>query len=92
MDYLPIFIDLRDRRCLLVGGGEVATRKTDLLLQAGAAVQAVAPVLGPGMQALVDDAERANLIGDVPALLLIGVALALLTPRAKDLPATSPQV
>ena len=55
MDYLPIFIDLRDRRCLLVGGGEVATRKTDLLLQAGAAVQAVAPVLGPGMQALVDD-------------------------------------
>jgi len=55
MDYLPIFINLRGRRCLLVGGGEVAARKTDLLLQAGAAVQAVAPVLGPGMQALVDD-------------------------------------
>ena len=55
MDYLPIFIDLRGRRCLVVGGGEVAARKTDLLLQAGAAVQAVAPALGPGMQALVDD-------------------------------------
>lgn len=54
MDYLPIFMDLRDRHCLLVGGGEVAARKTDLLLQAGARVQAVAPRLGAAMQALVD--------------------------------------
>ena len=53
MDYLPIFLDLRARRCLVVGGGEVAARKTDLLIEAGAAVQAVAPRLGPGMQALV---------------------------------------
>lgn len=34
------------------------------------------------VQALVDPAERANLMGDVPALLLVGVALAVLTPRA----------
>jgi uroporphyrin-III C-methyltransferase/precorrin-2 dehydrogenase/sirohydrochlorin ferrochelatase len=54
MDYLPIFLDLRARRCLMVGGGEVASRKTDLLLEAGAAVQAVAPELGSGMQALLD--------------------------------------
>jgi len=54
MDYLPIFLDLRGRRCLMVGGGDVATRKTDLLLQAGGAVHAVAPELGDGMQALVD--------------------------------------
>jgi uroporphyrin-III C-methyltransferase/precorrin-2 dehydrogenase/sirohydrochlorin ferrochelatase len=54
MDYLPIFLDLRARRCLMVGGGEVAARKTDLLLEAGAAVQAAAPALGDAMQALVD--------------------------------------
>ncbi len=38
------------------------------------------------VQALVDHAERPNLMGDIPALILVGVALAVLTPRARDLP------
>ena len=63
MDYLPIFLDLRGRRCLMVGGGEVAARKTELLLQAGAEVQAVAPDLGDGMQALVDAGRTAYRAG-----------------------------
>ncbi|MEZ5561075.1 MAG: siroheme synthase CysG [Pseudomonadales bacterium] len=46
MDYLPLFVDLRGRSCLLVGGGEVAGRKLELLLRAGANVEIVAPVLG----------------------------------------------
>ena len=41
------------------------------------------------VQALVDPVEHPNMMGDVPALLLVGVALAILTPRAKDLPAAS---
>jgi uroporphyrin-III C-methyltransferase/precorrin-2 dehydrogenase/sirohydrochlorin ferrochelatase len=43
MDYLPICIDLRERVCLVVGGGEVALRKVELLLRAGAAARVVAP-------------------------------------------------
>ena len=52
MDYLPLFLELKDRPCLLVGGGEIAQRKLDLLLRAGADVEIVAPELGEGTQAL----------------------------------------
>lgn len=33
------------------------------------------------VQALVDPAERANLYGDIPALILISIVLAVLTPK-----------
>ena len=56
MDYLPIFFDIREKPCLVVGGGEVAARKCALLLRAGARVTVVAPTLGPSL-----DAQRAAL-------------------------------
>ncbi len=46
MDFLPIFLNLRDRHCTVVGGGEVAARKVALLIQAGAKVTVIAPALG----------------------------------------------
>lgn len=52
MDYLPIFLDLRGRTCLIVGGGPVALRKVQLLLQAGAQVRIVAPKLCPRLRVL----------------------------------------
>ena len=45
MDYLPLFFDLRKQRCLLVGGGAVATRKARLLAKAGALIRVVAPAV-----------------------------------------------
>jgi uroporphyrin-III C-methyltransferase/precorrin-2 dehydrogenase/sirohydrochlorin ferrochelatase len=50
VDYLPIFLDIRDRPCLVVGGGEVAARKADLLLRAGGRVTVLAPHLCPTLQ------------------------------------------
>src|SRR4051812_27427016 len=38
---LPIMVDLRDRACLVVGGGPVGIRKAATLLEAGAAVSLV---------------------------------------------------
>lgn len=45
MDFLPIFLNLKNQPCLLVGGGSVATRKAALLLAAGAKLRIVAPEL-----------------------------------------------
>lgn len=53
MGYYPIFLDLRDRPCVVVGGGVVATRKAEALLDAGARVTVVSPAVGPEMAALV---------------------------------------
>lgn len=42
MDYLPLFVDLRQRRALIVGGGEQAAQKLRLLRKAGARVTVIA--------------------------------------------------
>lgn len=56
MGYLPIFVDVTDRPCLVVGGGEVAARKVESLCDAGARVTVVSPHLGPALA----DAARAD--------------------------------
>jgi uroporphyrin-III C-methyltransferase/precorrin-2 dehydrogenase/sirohydrochlorin ferrochelatase len=43
MQYFPIFLDTTDLTCLVVGGGEVAARKVELLLKTSAHITVVAP-------------------------------------------------
>lgn len=50
MDYLPLFADLKKRPVLVVGGGDVAARKIDLLLRAGAEVRIAAQTLSPEVE------------------------------------------
>lgn len=52
MDYLPVFFKLTGQACLIVGGGEVAMRKTSTLRQAGGKVSIVSPRLNRALQAL----------------------------------------
>lgn len=45
MDWFPITLKVKDRPCLIVGGGEVAARKVHLLLESQAHIIVVAPTL-----------------------------------------------
>jgi len=58
MDYLPIFLSLHRRPVVVVGGGNVALRKVTTLLEAGAQVTVIAPVLDLQLAA---QAERGEL-------------------------------
>ena len=53
MRYLPIFLDIAGRECVVVGGGEVAARKVQSLLEAGAHVTVVGPCLCASLQEMV---------------------------------------
>ncbi len=53
MDFFPVFMNIRQQRCLVVGGGEVALRKVELLLKAGGDVLIVSPDLHPELAAQV---------------------------------------
>ncbi len=48
MRYFPVFLDLQDKSCAVIGGGRVAERKVKILLKAGARVKVISPRLtGP---------------------------------------------
>jgi uroporphyrin-III C-methyltransferase/precorrin-2 dehydrogenase/sirohydrochlorin ferrochelatase len=55
MDFLPIFMNIRGQRCLIVGGGEVAARKAALLQQAGADINLVSPELAGNLKDMYAD-------------------------------------
>jgi precorrin-2 dehydrogenase/sirohydrochlorin ferrochelatase len=50
--FYPIHLDIRNRRCLVVGGGGVGTRKVKTLLDCGAYVTVVSPDVQPALQEL----------------------------------------
>jgi uroporphyrin-III C-methyltransferase/precorrin-2 dehydrogenase/sirohydrochlorin ferrochelatase len=79
MDYLPIFLDVRNKPCLVVGGGEIALRKITNLRRAGATVRVVAPELAPALAELraageILHAARAFRDADLDEALLVVAA------------------
>jgi len=53
MDFFPLFLNIKNKPCLIVGGGDVAARKVNLLRKAGASVTVVSPEICPGLLKLV---------------------------------------
>lgn len=57
MQYFPIFFDINNKSCVVVGGGEVAARKVSLLCRAGAKVTVISPQLCESLQGRLFDGE-----------------------------------
>lgn len=55
MDLLPIFMNVKNETALVVGGGEVAARKANLLFQSGAKVKLISPEICPSVERMIGE-------------------------------------
>ncbi|MFN8560856.1 MAG: NAD(P)-dependent oxidoreductase [Anaerolineae bacterium] len=85
----PMLLDLRERRVVVCGGGNVAARKVRGLLDAGARVTVISPTLHADLEALGD---RIMLVRDVYSPGLLAQIRPLLVFAATDLPEVNRQI
>jgi precorrin-2 dehydrogenase/sirohydrochlorin ferrochelatase len=75
--YYPVFLSIRGKRCVVIGGGLVALRKVRALLDCGAKVTVVSPTLHPDLAHLAEvgrispirrEFKRGDLAGSIIAI------------------------
>lgn len=57
MRYYPVCLDIKNRSCLVVGGGQVGTRKVRTLLKCGARVTVISPEVTSELTQLADQGQ-----------------------------------
>lgn len=77
MNHFPVFLDLKTRRCLVVGGDDAAAARADLLGRAGAQVAVVAETLGPALRDAVRRRAATHIARHFSPRLLDGMALVM---------------
>jgi siroheme synthase-like protein len=79
MGYYPIFLEMSERRCVVIGGGAVAERRIEGLLAAAARVTVISPAINEGLgrffaEKRIRFIERAYETGDLGGYDLVFVA------------------
>ena len=82
MRWLPLFLDLRNRLVVVIGGGSIAERKIDLLMPSGARILVVAPALTPTLSLRVSAGEITHLPRDFAPSDLVGARLVIAATNA----------
>ncbi len=84
MERLPAFLDVQGKRCVVVGGGEVALRKATLLARAGAKLHIVAPELCSELRALCSSTDSLICPIEFQACCLAGATLVVAATDSLD--------
>jgi len=79
--YYPIFLDLAEKRCVVIGGGRVAERKCTSLIKAGARVTVISPEITKRLSAykekgMIRHIPRGYRKGDIRSAFLVIAATA----------------
>jgi len=79
MAFYPLYVDIEGKKCVVVGGGDVAERKVDSLVESGADVEVVSPEFTPGLLRLAGEGRikvihRGYMTGDLKDAMLVIVA------------------
>ncbi len=85
MSYYPIFLQLQGETALVVGGGSVARRKVETLLEYGASVKIVSRALCPKLERLVEKQEIRFLGEEFRETFLEGIFLVIAATDEKEL-------
>jgi len=85
VQYFPIFVDGEQLSVLVVGGGEVATRKVELMLKTPAQVTVVSPKLTKTIAALAADNRLTHIEGRYNKRLLEGKQLVFVATADNEL-------
>lgn len=77
LKYYPVFWDIAGKKCVVIGGGDVAARKVARLLHCGAAVHVVSPLLVPELADLKKQGHIGHVACDYANEHLSGAALVI---------------
>lgn len=85
MDNFPIFLNLRGKPCLVIGGGKVAGRKVTQLLKTGATLTVIAPELGSVLSGLHEQKRITWIKREYKASALTGMVVVIAATDDRDL-------
>jgi precorrin-2 dehydrogenase/sirohydrochlorin ferrochelatase len=77
LKFYPVFLDIADKKCVVVGGGEVAARKVKRLLDCGAKVSVISSELHPELAALNKDQRISHIPSAYESKHIDGAALVI---------------
>ena len=58
MAYFPMYVDISDKKCVVVGGGRIAFHKIEILEQFGSKITVISPFIGDDIYALSKKVEK----------------------------------